>query len=295
MRRSLHRVTVAVIAFVSLSGFVLVSALDVPVAAAASGASPRVTLVSSGNSPRSPLRLALTEGTVTQATMEFSESIKQSLDGKPTTAVTTPPIQVVLESTVGPVSSEGNAQVSYAYRDVTVVDDGSTSATRRDQLETGLAPLTAVTTSGTVTTRNAFVDFKTEGTEGLDPSVAQILNQLTDQFSSLSVPFPREAVGTGARWRATTSVRVAGIDVQQSYIYRLRERQQPRRVRRHGHADRAPPARRATGCAAQREGRHHEVSGFRERLDHARSHGRHAVGQHHSRFGHAGVPHPRAR
>ena len=129
--------------------------------------------------------------------MEFSESIKQSLSGKPTTAIETPPIQVGLQTSVNDVSSNGDAHVSYSYGDVTVFDDGSVDASQREQLQSALAPVASVTGTATLTARNQTVDTKIAGTEGFDPTVAQLMSQLAEQFGSIAVPFPREAVGIG--------------------------------------------------------------------------------------------------
>lgn len=223
MRRSLERIVLAGIGLVSLSGVALVAALDVPVAVAASGSSPRVTLVSAGKSPRAPLRLALTSGTVTQATMELSESIKQTIDGTPNTSISIPPIDMAILSTVQSVTPEGNAHVGYSYDSVRVVDDGTMTADARANLESSLAPLTAVTTTSTVTDRNETKDAIVAGTEGLGASAAQLTEQLSDQFGALSVTFPTEPVGLGARWREASTTTLSGVKVTQNFEYTLRE------------------------------------------------------------------------
>jgi hypothetical protein len=205
-------------------------AIAVPVAApparAASSraAAPRVTLESPGAAPRSPLRLTLTSGSNTAATMEFSESADQSLGGTPTNSVHVPPIRFVLHTKLGTVAGDGSAPIDYSYSDVSVVDDGSVSGAQRTQLESALAPIASLTGSGTLTARNQIRDSKIAGTEHLDPSVAQLTDQFSDQVGAVAVPFPREPVGVGAKWRGVSSLRVSGINTNQTYEYTLRSR-----------------------------------------------------------------------
>src|SRR5262249_43831179 len=159
-----------------------------------SAAAPRVTLTSAGAAPRSPLRLTLASGSKSAATLQFSESVDQSLAGTPTSSVKIPPIRFVLHTNVGSVAADGSAPINYSYSDVSVVDDGSISAAQRTQLESALAPIASLTGSGTLTARNQIVDSHISGTEQLDPSVAQITDQFSDQIGAVAVPFPREAV-----------------------------------------------------------------------------------------------------
>lgn len=191
-------------------------------AAVPGSAAPRVTLKSAGAAPRSPIRLILTSGATTAATMELTESVDQSLDGKSVNSVHLPPIRLILHTTLGSVAADGGAPVDYSYSDVSVVDDGSVSAAQRSQLESALTPLTSLTGSGTITARNQILDSEVSGTEALDPSVAQLTEQFSDQVGAVTVPFPREAVGVGAKWRGSSSLRLSGINVNQTYDYTLR-------------------------------------------------------------------------
>ena len=162
--------------------------------------------------------------------MEFSQSIKQSFDGTPSNAVDLPPTIFVFHMTADSVAPNGDAQISYSYSDIEVVDDGSLGTAERAQLEAAYAPLASVTGTGTLTTRNQVFDSTLAGTEGFEPAVAQAMSQVSDQVGSASVPFPAEAVGIGARWRGVSSARLSGIDVRQSSEYTLREREADRVV-----------------------------------------------------------------
>jgi hypothetical protein len=183
-----------------------------------------VVLLASGSAPRAEMRLALTPASVHEGELVLSQSVEQTLDGNPNASVSLPPVQFTQTTTVESVAADGNAEITYTYGDVGVVDDGSVSEATRQQLETALEPLTEVTGRATVTPRNEFLESSVEGTESLPDQTARIVDQIGQQSSSLAAPFPSEAVGVGARWRATTTFEASGIRLRQQYEYRLRAR-----------------------------------------------------------------------
>ena len=148
-----------------------------PRAGAAAAEGTRTTLITAGRAPRSPLRHALTKGSVSDVTMEMTQSIEQSLDGKSTNSVQTPPISFGTQTTVDAVAADGNAQITSSYHDIAVVDDGSFTAAQRAQLQSGLAPLTAMKVAATITTRNVYVASTVTGAEGLRATTAQLVEQ----------------------------------------------------------------------------------------------------------------------
>ena len=192
--------------------------------AGADTGAPRVTMLSAGKAPLTPLRLVLVPGK-SHGLVEFREELHQFLDGSPGTDVNTPPIRIPIDASVDAVSAKGDASVSTMYGDPTVVDDGSSDAESRASLESTLTTLDGVTTTATVTPRNARRDPQVSGTEQLDSTTAQLAEQLGSQLGYFSVLFPQEAVGVGGRWRTTTSLTAAGIDVVQTYDCTLRARQ----------------------------------------------------------------------
>jgi hypothetical protein len=203
----------------------------------------RVSLISAGSSPRSALRLALTEGDVVRREMETTQHVEQSIDGQSTNAVNAPPIVMTLETTVDTVAPDGVAELSFAYTDVTITDDGSLDAAELAQLDAVLAPLESVRGTQSITARNQLLDAEIEGLEGFDATLAQTMSQLSDQAGSTAVPFPAEKVGVGARWQGVTALRVNGIDVRQTYEYELREREGDSVVIGVSYVQSAPPQR----------------------------------------------------
>lgn len=193
-------------------------------AASVASARPKVSLLAAGSEPRAALRMSLSAGTVVEGDLVSSQSFEQTVDGKPGATASLPPFRFTVSTTVESIGADGNADVTYTYGDVQVVDDGSVSDATREQLETALQPLTKISGRATVTPRNEYLDSSVSGTESLPAETAQVVDQLGQQSSSLAVPFPVEAVGVGARWRATTALETSGIRARQQYEYTLRAR-----------------------------------------------------------------------
>ena len=143
------------------------------------------------------------------------------------------------------MSPNGDVQISYSYSDIKVVDDGSLGTAELEQLESAYAPLASVTGTGRLTARNQVFDSTIAGTDGFDPTVAQAMSQVSAQVGSVSLPFPAEPVGIGARWRGVSSAWASGIDVRQSYEYTLRERDADRVVLDVEYTQTAPRQQRA--------------------------------------------------
>jgi hypothetical protein len=215
------------ILFMSICALGLLVAVSIPI-----GLAPRATaanlatvrLISAGKSPRSKLRVAVAEGAQVQGTMVMSESIVQSVGGKQINSVNTPPITVGIHVLAGTPSKAGQTPISYGYSNVSVVDDGSLSQAQLSQFQAAVAPLGSLTATGTLTSRNQVLDSKVSGTSALDPTVARLVSQLSNQLGAISTPFPREAVGIGARWQGTSLVHVSGITLRQVTEYTLRQR-----------------------------------------------------------------------
>jgi hypothetical protein len=184
----------------------------------------KVTLIAAGHAPRAPLRVTMTAGQTVQGAMEMTESVKQSLEGIPFNDVTTPPIRIIVHVNVASVAPNGDAQVSLSYSDVGVVDDGSLDDATLAQYQTALGPLSGISATGTLTSRNRLRHTQYAGLDQLDRATSQTVSQLADEVGVLTVPYPKRPVGVGARWRAVSTIHSNGLSVRQAFTYTLRER-----------------------------------------------------------------------
>ena len=80
----------------------------------------------------------------------------------------------------------------------------------------GVTGTTWLTRSGTAL-RTEF-----EIADDVPPAMSSMLQELGNQASRMSVPYPDQEVGPGARWEATTEIEVNGIALEQVAKYSLK-------------------------------------------------------------------------
>lgn len=191
---------------------------------APAGDAPVVTLLEAGAKPQKKLRLALVKGATLRAALTLKFGIKLEVDGKPVPSNVIPPIRVDLGATINDIKDNGNAEVGFSYERIDVVDDGTADKAVIDQIRaSGLDKLANLTGKTTITPRGVAVDSSLDIPEDLPPALKQVVDQLSQQTGSLTVPFPEEAVGTGGKWKVTTSAAVGGIKAKLVLTYVLRQ------------------------------------------------------------------------
>jgi hypothetical protein len=180
------------------------------------GASPyTVTLEDPGQEPRQELRIRVAPGDVDRLTQRQETTIEVRA-GDQVQSAPSPITELDLTHTVVEVDGE-RITAEGTYDDVRVLDspgaDPATVAQVR-QLLSGFLDATAHTT---YTARGGIIDVRLDGLELEGPGAAfvdQLAASITDSAESLSVPFPDEPVGAGARWRVDAEVVLAGLPVE---------------------------------------------------------------------------------
>ena len=183
---------------------------------------PTVEVVAAGKAPLEQLRLAPPAGASQRSTMTVDFAVEQS--GVSSNNVNPPPVRATIESTLQGTTPDGNLQVAFSYPSFDVVRGGDVSTSERRRIERAFSGITGLSGQLTLTPQGVLVDSSLNVPPGLDPSVSSLVTQLGDQLRTLSVPFPAEAVGVGARWRATTELTLNGIEARQVYEYTLKKR-----------------------------------------------------------------------
>ena len=183
---------------------------------------PTVEVLDAGKAPQEQLRLSPAVGSSGGVAMTMTESIEQS--GASRAKVNVPPIRATIAASLPDTTPNGDLHVTFSYPSFEVLKgNGSTAAARR-QVERALEGVQGLAGEMTLTTQGVVVDSRLDIPTDADPSIAQILGQLGDQFRSLTVPLPEPAVGEGARWRATTELTLGAIQARNVYEYSLKKR-----------------------------------------------------------------------
>jgi len=198
------------------------TALIDPAAGGEPPPTPEVEVTDVGTAPRRLLRLDMAKGDEFTTSFTLRVGLEQEVEGETRTAPI-PPIRYDLASSVTKVNDVGRVTYTFTVEELEAVDDGTVEPSVLDQVADELEPLAGLEGEVTVTARGGLVAADIEIPSDLDAAVRASLQQFSQQISSLTIPYPRDRVGVGATWTATTALEAGGIDSDLVYTYELRE------------------------------------------------------------------------
>jgi hypothetical protein len=166
-----------------------------------------VEVLSVGRAPRRPVRLALTPGssTTVRMTVDVDVSRAEGVDDPLTVAV--PPLVEDVRLDVEAVEGR-RATIAFEIVDAHL-DTSGTELTPPQVVGLTAAAQQVIGVKGRATLRDtgAMSGVSYAAPAGADARVTASLRELPGQLTGLVPPFPNAALGTGARWRVTRTVR----------------------------------------------------------------------------------------
>lgn len=183
-----------------------------------------VTVEDPGREPRQPLRIRVAPGDVDRLTQRQETTIEVRA-GDQVQSAPSPVTELDITHTVVGVDGE-RITSDGTYDDVRVLDSPGADPATVAQVRQLLAGFLDATAHTTYTERGGIIDVRIDGLELDGPGAAfvdQLAASITDSAESLSVPFPDEPVGEGARWRVDTEVVLAGLPVEVTTTVTLNE------------------------------------------------------------------------
>jgi hypothetical protein len=181
---------------------------------------PVVTVVDAGDEPRAKIRLHVAKGDTTHATMTMRTSLSQTIDGRSSPPVKTPPISLGMLVEVSDVGDDGTIDARFSYDTVDVKGRGA----QAQELEKALRSMIGVHGTLRSTDTGALTDGHFEVPSNAPAILKSTLSSFESQLQGMTVPFPTEPVGIGATWTVTTKVEVNRIRTENEVRYRLVER-----------------------------------------------------------------------
>jgi Family of unknown function (DUF6263) len=186
-----------------------------------SAPTPQVELISLGAEPRQELRFKPAVDAKETASMTVSTDISMSVDGKPIPAFKMPATVVKLDTAVTKVESNGDVNYEFAYSDVELAGETTLPPEAMKTLRSQMAQLKGIKGSVTVDNRGQTKKANLAIPKDVDPSLKQMMGQISQSIKQLSSPVPQQAVGIGAQWRVSSVVNISGISLKQAAIYEL--------------------------------------------------------------------------
>lgn len=201
-----------------------------------------VELLDAGSEPRQELRFELQEGQEFRARMTMVTKLDMSVDGQPLPSTPLPPTEIVITGKIDDVA-DGVASYSFAYERIGAVAAEGVDPAVVAQYDTALAKVQGLRGTGSIDDQGNAGKSTLDTSAITDPALKSTLDSVTSQVTNLTVPFPRDAVGAGARWTAVRRSVQNGITTDSTSTYTLRSRDGDRYVLDVDQRVTAPPGR----------------------------------------------------
>ena len=183
----------------------------------AAGAPPVITLVTPGAAPRKQLRYTVAAAQKARMDMATTMSMATNMGGM-SVPMDMPTMKMTVDLGVTAVAPNGDITYDLAFTGLTMDSAADTNPAVAAALQGMAAGITSIKGSATVSNRGVTKSTKLDVG---DPAMKQLLGQMTSSVENLSMPFPEEAVGAGARWEVRQAITGGGQTVFQKAEYEL--------------------------------------------------------------------------
>lgn len=223
MRNALLRSLVVTTGLALLVGGLPVQArraVQVPAGFPGPGTPATVTLLSPGAEPRVPLRYKLKAGDKAQMLMAMAMGTTVSMGGSQMMAMDLPTMKLGVDVAVQNVAANGDANYEVVFTSMTAEAAPGTDPAMAQMMEGAAGSMVGTKGTAVISDRGIARDAKFAN-PAADPALSQALSQVSTSIESMSMPFPAEAVGVGARWEVRQAINSSGITVYQKTISEL--------------------------------------------------------------------------
>ncbi|MDC0722893.1 DUF6263 family protein [Nannocystis bainbridge] len=195
-----------------------------PDAAATTGKGSVVTLIEPGAEPREPLRLKLTAGQEQAMimTMRMGMAMQIGPNAMPKTDI--PPMQMTMNLKVTEITGEGDIRSEFSLDKIEVLPDPKVPDAMVQQLKGVLGTMNKMSGTSLITPRGIVKSADFNMPADVNPQIKQTVDSMRQQINQMSVPFPEEALGVGAKWTVTQQLDQQGMKLDQIATWELKGR-----------------------------------------------------------------------
>ncbi len=198
----------------------IASSQAAPAPDAGSDAGSDVKLLDPGAEPREALRFTLTEGARFRATMNTQTTMSIEIDNEREPLSTVPPTLADMTATVQGVAPGGDVDYAFTAENFRIGD----GTILPPEAQRSLDQLSGLTGQATMTATGKHTNVDLTIPPGVEPQLRSMLEGMPSQLTDITMQFPTEPVGIGARWRTRASVEINGLRSEVIKTNTLRER-----------------------------------------------------------------------
>jgi hypothetical protein len=183
---------------------------------------PVVKLLSPGKDPKKPMRMTAKVGLRRTVVMRIKMGMEMAMGENKVRGIL-PEIRITMDLNVTNVSADGDIRYEFKFNKAEVLEDAQVD--NKDALvpKAALAEMRGMKGHVIVSSRG----FTKEADlvippKMMDPETKQFMEEIKQSPYQMSSPLPEEAVGVGAKWLTTATVKQDGMVLKQSITSELR-------------------------------------------------------------------------
>ena len=132
-----------------------------------------------------------------------------------------PGMNLTLELTVKDVSERGDISYETQISDASIVDEPGALPQLAESMKSATENLKGLSGTGTMSNRGLDKGTEFKVAADADPQIRQAIDQMKDTVAEISVPFPEEPLGPGAKWEVSRQIKSQGMTIDQKGTYEL--------------------------------------------------------------------------
>jgi hypothetical protein len=182
---------------------------------------PTVKVTAPGAAPRRALRYKFKAGTTEYLEMDMKMSMGMSMGGKSAPKTDLPTIRTLMRIDAKEVTPEGDLRCDLSTEKVDVLDDVAVDPKLRAAVEKEMKGIVGLHGKARISARGVASETEFDLGPGASETLKSQLDTIRDSVRQMSVPFPEEEVGKGAKWDVTSRVPLGGALVDSKTSYTL--------------------------------------------------------------------------
>ena len=181
----------------------------------------QVELLNSGNGNKQQLRFRPPVNFKQTSIMNMKMDMQMLIGGKALPSIKQPATVATIQTKVTKIDPNGDIHFDFTYSDIDLVGNTNLPPQVLQKLRSQIQKLRGMKGSGIVDNRGNMKKTNLVIPKGLDASLKQIMQQMTNSLDQFSSPLPQQAVGKGSQWRVTSKLNLGGMKFKQISTYQL--------------------------------------------------------------------------
>ena len=187
-----------------------------------------LTLLEAGTEPRQRLEYQLSAGVKQSFELRMKMNMGMEMSGTKMPIPEIPAFIMVMDLEVSAVTPDGEATWSAKINKAEMEAGGDPSMARA--MGSSLDSLKGMSYRGKLARNGRMSGLEIDLPGTLPPQLTQMVDSMKQQMQQMTMPFPEEAVGIGARWKVAQKVALTGFAIDSSIENKLVAREGSRAV-----------------------------------------------------------------